>query len=258
MVIHRRTSSGRPAAVKGDRPALAFWLEYASLPACEIAAGLGYDAVIFDLEHGVIPSAEADALTLSCKRLGLTVYARVATAGRVAIQHALDSGADGVILPQIIGLEHAREVTAYAKYPPLGTRGVGYSRTMNYGGVPQGFYAAENGRTLCLPMIETPGALDDAAAIAALDTVDGLFIGPSDLSMTRLRGPFAASRADLKDLAAVAFAARRAGKIWGMPAPGRKIFDFSRREGAAFVTVCDDLTALSTGFHQGLAVAGKR
>ncbi|HXQ41027.1 MAG TPA: aldolase/citrate lyase family protein [Candidatus Udaeobacter sp.] len=258
MVSPRRASSGRAAAGKGSRPALGFWLEYASLPACEIAAGLGYDVVIFDLEHGVIPPAVADELTLVCKRLGLTVYARVAAAERVAIQHALDSGADGVILPQIAGLEHARDVTAYAKYPPLGTRGVGYSRTMNYGSVPRNFYAAENRRTLCLPMIETPGALDDVVAIAGLDTVDGLFIGPSDLSMTRKRGPFAAARADLKDLGAIALAARKAGKIWGMPAPGRKIFDFARREGAAFVTVCDDLTALGAGFAQGLAVAGRR
>jgi len=258
MVGRRSSSSSRPGAAKRGRPALAFWLEYASLPACEIAAGLGYDAVIFDLEHGVIPEAAADRLTLMCKRLGLTVYARVATAGRVAIQHALDSGADGVILPQIAGLEHAREVTAYAKYPPLGTRGVGYSRTMSYGGVPRGFYAAENRRTLCLPMIETPGALDDVAAIAALDTVDGLFVGPSDLSMTRKRGPFAATPADLKDLAIIALAARKAGKTWGVPAPGRKMFDFALREGAALVTVCDDLTALGAGFAQGLAVAGKR
>ena len=258
MVSRRPGSSGRPVPAKRGRPAIAFWLEYASLPACEIAAGLGYDAVIFDLEHGVIPEAAADQLTLMCKRLGLTVYARVATAGRVAIQHALDSGADGVILPQIAGLEHAREVTAYAKYPPLGTRGVGYSRTMNYGGVPRGFYAAENRRTLCLPMIETPGALSDVEAIAGLDTVDGLFVGPSDLSMTRKRGPFAASDADLQDLGAVALAARKAGKSWGVPAPGQKMYDFAVQEGAAFVTVCDDLTALAAGFAQGLAVAGKR
>src|SRR5579863_4487079 len=112
MVSPRRVTSGRAAVGKGSPPALGFWLEYASLPACEIAAGLGYDVVIFDLEHGVIPPAVADELTLVCKRLGLTVYARVAAAERVAIQHALDSGADGVILPQIAGLEQAREVTA--------------------------------------------------------------------------------------------------------------------------------------------------
>jgi 2-keto-3-deoxy-L-rhamnonate aldolase RhmA len=248
----------RQAEPSSDRPALAFWLEHASLPACEIAARLGYAAVIFDLEHGVIPREAADHLALVCKKIGLAVYSRVASADRVAIQHALDSGVDGVILPQIAGLAHAREATAYAKYPPLGTRGVGYSRTMNYGAIAPGFMEAENRRILCLPMIETPGALADAEAIASLETVDGLFAGPGDLSMTRGRGPFAATDADLVDLAAIAAAAAKSGKIWALPAPGRKVFDFATRQRAAFVTVCDDLTALGVGLAQGLAVAGER
>jgi 4-hydroxy-2-oxoheptanedioate aldolase len=247
-----KTSSSRSA----NRPALAFWLEYASLPACEVAALLGYQVVIFDLEHGVIPQEKADQLALSCKKLGLTVYSRVASAERVAIQHALDSGVDGVILPQIVDLAHAREATAFAKYPPLGSRGVGYSRAMNYGGVAPDFFEAENRRTICLPMIETPGALADVGAIARLDTVDGLFVGPSDLSMTRGRGAFRATGKDFADFAKIAAAAAKAGKIWALPAPGRAVFDFANQHHAALVTVCDDLTALRLGFGQGLAVAG--
>jgi 4-hydroxy-2-oxoheptanedioate aldolase len=240
-----------------SRPALAFWLEFASLPACEIAARLGYAAVIFDHEHGMIPREAADQLSLACKRIGLTVYSRVASADRVAIQHALDSGVDGVILPQIAGLAHAQEATAYSKYPPRGTRGVGYSRTMNYGAIEPGFFEAENRRSICLPMIETPGALAEVEAIALLDTVDGLFVGPSDLSMTRGRGAFRATDKDLADLGTVAAAAAKAGKMWALPAPGRKVFDFAVRHKAALVTVCDDLTALSMGFARGLDVAGK-
>jgi 4-hydroxy-2-oxoheptanedioate aldolase len=245
--------SRRGGAASG--PALAFWLEYPSLPACEIAALCGYDAVIFDHEHGVMPQADADRLTLACKRLGLTVYSRVASAERVAVQHALDAGVDGVILPQIADLAHARAVTALAKYPPLGSRGVGYSRAMGYDGVAPDFFERENCRTLCWPMIETPGALADAAAIAALDTVDGLFVGPADLSMTRGRGVFRATDKDLADLAKVAAAAKATGKSWALPAPGAKVFAFARRHGASLVTVGDDLTALRVGFTQGLAVA---
>jgi 4-hydroxy-2-oxoheptanedioate aldolase len=247
-------SSGREAA----RPALAFWLEYASLPACEIAARAGYSSVIFDLEHGVIPQEDADRLSLACKKLGLAVYSRVAAAERIHIQHALDSGVDGVILPQITGASHAREVSAFAKYPPLGTRGVGYSRTMNYGALTPGFFEAENRRALCFPMVETVGALAEVQAIAALDTVDGLFVGPSDLSMARGRGAFAATEEDLSDIGAIAAAAAKADKLWALPAPGRKVFDFAIRHGAALVTVCDDLTALGIGFEQGLAVAHER
>jgi 2-keto-3-deoxy-L-rhamnonate aldolase RhmA len=238
-------------------PALGFWLEYPSLPACEIAAQLGYQAVIFDFEHGVIAQERADQLGLACKSLGLTVYSRVAAADRVHIQHALDSGVDAVILPQIMGLAHAKAATAFAKYPPLGTRGVGFSRTMRYGATPPGFFDAENRRSLCLAMIETPGALADVEAIASLETIDGLFVGPSDLSMTRGRGAFAAKDEDLSDLAAIAHAAHKTGKIWGLPAPQPRLFDFAVKHGAALVTVSDDLSALRIGLAKGLAVAGR-
>src|SRR5260370_16322744 len=114
---------------------------------------------------------------------------------------------------------------------------------MDYGGVPADFFQAENRRTVCLAMIETPGALADVGAIAGLNTVDGLFIGPSDLSMTRGRGPFRATEKDFADFARIPAPAIKSNKIWAIPAPGRAVFDFSRRHHAAFVTVCDDLSA---------------
>lgn len=236
------------------QPALAFWLETASQAACEIAALVGYRIVILDMEHGVISQAAADRLIPHCKGLGLTVYSRVAAAERVPIQHALDSGADGVVLPQIRDAAHARAATACAKYPPLGTRGVGYSRTMSYDAVGAGFFEAENRRVLCHPMIETAGAFAEVAAIAALPTVDGLFIGPSDLSMARGRGLYRETPEDRADVEAIAAAARAAGKSWGMPAPSPTAFALAGRLGAAYVTVSDDLTALRLGLAQGLAV----
>jgi 4-hydroxy-2-oxoheptanedioate aldolase len=251
-----RPANARSARKKATRE-IAFWLETPNLYACEIAALAGYGTVIFDFEHGVMPRAEADRLALACKGLGLRVYGRVARAGRVEIQHALDSGVDGVILPQIADLDHAREACAFAKYPPLGTRGVGYSRTMAYAGVDSGFFGSENRRIACFAMIETPGALASVEAIARLDTLDGLFIGPADLSMTRGRGAFRMRAADFADFAKVARAAARARKGWGIPAPSAKVFDFARRNGATLVTVSDDLTALRIGFAQGLAVTGK-
>jgi 2-keto-3-deoxy-L-rhamnonate aldolase RhmA len=237
-------------------PVIVFWLEQASLPACEIAAGAGYRAVILDREHGVIGEVEADSLAAACRGLGLVVYLRVAALTRGEIQHALDAGVDGVILPQIADLAEASAASALAKYPPLGSRGVGYSRAMGYASPGPDFFAGENRRAQCWCMIETPGALADVAAIAALPTVDGLFIGPSDLSMTRGRGLYRQSEADRADFAAIAAAASAAGKLWGMPAPGAAMLDFARRHGIALVTVCDDLTALGLGFAQAFNAAG--
>lgn len=236
-------------------PRIGFWLETANQAACEIAALVGYGIVLLDMEHGVIPEEAADRLIPLCRRLGLVVLSRVATGERVAIQHALDTGADGVILPQIRDARHARDASAFAKYPPLGTRGMGYSRIMDYGATAPAFTGTENRRTRCYAMIETAGALAQVGAIAALATVDGLFVGPSDLSLARGRGVYRATPADFADVRRVAKAAAKAKKPWGMPAPAAKTYELARKHGAEFVTVADDLTALRTGFARSLAQA---
>jgi 2-dehydro-3-deoxyglucarate aldolase/4-hydroxy-2-oxoheptanedioate aldolase len=243
------------------KPDLAFWLERSNVAACEIAKLVGYRIVVIDMEHGAIGEEACDVIVAHCRAIGLTSYVRVASAERLRIQQALDFGADGVMLPQLADLAHAREACGYAKYPPLGSRGIGYSRTMSYGAydnVDDEFFAAENRRTVCHAMIETPGALADVEAIAALDTVDGLFIGPSDLSMTRGRGSFKFSDGDAVDFRTVAAACRAHGKALGLPAPSPKAFALAVAEGASYVTVSDDITALRLGFAQGLEVAGKR
>jgi 2-keto-3-deoxy-L-rhamnonate aldolase RhmA len=234
----------------------AFWLMAESQVACEIAAHAGYDIVLIDLEHGAFDVKDLDRLAPFCKGLGLTVYARVSAAERVPIQRALDFGADGVILPQIQNAAHAREATAYAKYPPLGTRGMGYSRIQDYGGVGDEFAAAENGRTLCLPMIETPTALAEVEAIVALDTVDGLFVGPSDLALTSGRGQNQWRDSDFADIRTAAKAAKRADKWYattGGENPAARAV--GEEVGADFLSAGDDLSALVLGFEAMMNMA---
>ncbi|MDP9137678.1 MAG: aldolase/citrate lyase family protein [Pseudomonadota bacterium] len=240
------------------KPELAFWLETPSIAACEIAQLVGYGIVVIDMEHGTIGTETCDNIVAFCRALKLTCYVRVAAADRLLIQQALDYGASGVLLPQITDAAHAAEVCAYAKYPPLGSRGVGYSRAMSYGAydnTDDQFFAGENRRTVCHPMIETPGALRDVEAIVELKTVDGIFIGPSDLSMTRGRGAFRFTAEDQADFRAVAAAARKAEKMLGLPAPGAAVYRLAAEEGAGYVTVSDDLTALRLGLTRGLEVA---
>jgi 2-keto-3-deoxy-L-rhamnonate aldolase RhmA len=172
----------------------------------------------------------------------------VAEATQSRIQPPLDIGAAGVILPQIRDLRHAETVTRFAKFPPLGARGLGYSRTLNYSGADNEFIARENGQRSCWAMIETAGAFADAAAIAGLPCVDGLFLGPSDLSLARGRGVFSASAADLDDLRVVAGAAASAKKPWAAAAGNRNYRMEALRHDPDFVTVADDLSALQAGF----------
>ena len=230
---------------------IAFWLETDSQHACEIAARTGYDIVILDMEHGVLWVHGVDRLVPFCKALGLVTYVRTAAPERSPIQQALDAGADGVILPQIQSAAHAAEVTAFAKFAPAGSRGMGFSRIMDYAGTPRTWPEKQNAATVCYAQVETVGALQEAAEIAALATVDGLFLGPSDLSMARGRGPNRWAKADVEDLNRVARAARKAGKLFATTeaesAKSRKVgLDVS----ADFLPAGDNLSAPTAGFVQ--------
>lgn len=229
-------------------PLLAFWLESDAHRTCEIARLAGYDAAIFDMEHGTIGETSLDRLVPFCKQLGLATFVRVREANQARIQIALDSGARGVILPQIRDGEHARKSAQAAKFPPRGTRGMGFSRIQNYGAADDAWAAAQNSGTLCYVMIETQGAFDDCEAIAGLEYVDGLFIGPSDLSLNRGRGVFSCKAADIADMDRIAKAAAAAGKLWGAAAGhgGYRAEALLRRPD--LLAIADDLTALRLGF----------
>ena len=238
--------------MSGARPEIAFWLMSPNDDACDIAALLGYGTVIIDMEHGAFDMASASRSITVSKALALRVYTRVDSAERVSIQHALDFGSDGVILPQIADLAHADRSTRYAKYPPIGSRGFGGGRTVRYLPAPDHFVAEENERVKCWVMIETTGALEDVEKISRLPSVDGLFIGPNDLSLARGRGEFRADGRDHADISRIAGAARVAGKPWAMPVASASDREFATELGAAFMAIGDDLTALRDGLEAAL------
>jgi 4-hydroxy-2-oxoheptanedioate aldolase len=235
-----------------DPAGLAVWLTTPNHLMVEIARDLGYRRFVLDIEHGIFDLDPTDRLVAYINALGLEVYAKVLGPQQAPIQQALDMGCDGVIIPHIGGLEHAREVTATAKYPPLGTRSFAGTRTARYGGVKREFYERENARAKCFPMIESKEALADVEAIMALPTVDGVFPGPSDLSLSRGRGGYANTDADRADLRRIVDAARAAGKSWIMPAWSKAERAFARELGADFMVVVDETGSLHAGLSQAL------
>jgi 2-keto-3-deoxy-L-rhamnonate aldolase RhmA len=204
--------------------------------------------VLFDMEHGTLDLAALDRLLPFCQGIGLTACVRVAEPTRLPIQQALDLGADGIVLPQLRDLAHAEEIARYAKSAPIGTRGVGYSRTQGYQGADDAFFRTENEQRCCYAMIETAEALADAERIAALPSVDGLFMGPADLSMSRGRGAFAATDADIADMRKIAAAAEHQGKRWALPVANPHLRKAALPLSPSFVTLGDDLSALLIGF----------
>lgn len=230
-------------------PIIGCWLNSPNHWACEMAAAIGYDAVVLDLEHGTINAESVDRIAALARALKLTVLTRVGSAERLAIQQALDAGADGLIIPQVANLDHAKAGSRFAKYPPQGLRGMGFPRSLGYGDTPADFVGQENRRTAVYVMIETPGALREVREIAALDTVDGLLMGPYDLSLTRGRGQYAATSADEADARTIGAAAKEAGKLLGMGVGDDASAKLAGELGASIITIADDFTAL----HEGLA-----
>jgi 2-dehydro-3-deoxyglucarate aldolase/4-hydroxy-2-oxoheptanedioate aldolase len=228
----------------------AFWLESDNQKACEIAHLAGYQTVIFDMEHGTLAEPLLDRLIPFCNGIGLETYVRVCEATQPHIQMALDIGATGVILPQIRDLAHAEVAASFTKYPPRGARGLGYSRIQQYGAATDGFIEAENRLRQCYVMIETAEAFAQAAQIARLDCVDGLFVGPADLSLARGRGVFAARPEDIADMNEVATVAKAAGKLWAVAAGNAVYRKAALALAPSFASSADDLSALLSGFRQ--------
>lgn len=227
----------------------AVWLTTPHHILVEIAKDLGYRRFVLDIEHGVFDLDQTDRLIAMIRAMEVACFAKVLGPNDIAIQQMLDMGCDGVIIPHIGDVENARCVTASAKYPPLGRRSFAGSRTSRYRNAEDAWYAAENERSQCFPMIETAEALADIDDILALETVDGVFLGPTDLSLSRGRGAYRNTAEDHADVITVATAAKAAGKHWIMPAWSSAERALAEQYGAAFSVTADEVGVLAAGLE---------
>lgn len=149
----------------------------------------GLDYVIVDTEHSPAGIESAAAQIAAAQGAGLTALARANEISRTAVLRLLDVGAQGVVVPCVETVEEVRELVRYAKFAPLGNRGFCPTRDGGYGYDEvsmQGtdvYFAHANQETLLIPQCETVGCLDHIEEITAMDGVDGIFVGPFDLSI---------------------------------------------------------------------------
>lgn len=233
-------------------PSLSVWLTEPSTAAVEMAKLAGYDAVVLDVEHGLFDLAALDWIIPQIRSRGMTAIVKVLGPERGPIQQALDFGADAIAIPHIESAEHAREICGFAKFPPLGDRSFAGGRTSSYRGFSDEWVAKQDTETKCYPMIEDASAFDEINEILALDTVDGIFIGPSDLSLRRDRGAYSVSEEDLSDIRHLARAANAAGKAWILPAWSEAEQKLAYEEGASTIVLAMQYGAILSGFTQTL------
>ena len=194
----------------------------------EIAARSGLDWLIIDQEHGsgtdadLLPQLAAIQAAASlpgsaADQTRAAALVRVEQATRLRIGRALDLGAEGIMIPQVNDAATAREVVSWLRYPPAGTRGVALgTRGQGYGTGGHGAVDRHNERVTCIVQIESRAAVEAADAMAAIDGVDCLFVGPTDLTHALgIRGDL--SHASYREaITTVAEAARRHGKAAGV------------------------------------------
>jgi 4-hydroxy-2-oxoheptanedioate aldolase len=169
-------------ALREGRTQSGCWLSLVSHVSAEICAGAGFDWVLIDTEH-----APADLLQVHHQLQAVAAYP-VSTLVRaywndtVLIKRLLDLGVQSLLLPYVQNAEEARRAVAAVRYPPRGVRGVSTnSRANRFGRVQDYFLHADE--EICLMLqVETRAALAQIEAIAAIDGVDGIFIGPQDLA----------------------------------------------------------------------------
>lgn len=159
------------------------FLDLGSPIAAELASRAGYDWLVIDLEHGAATEADLLLLLHAVEAGGAAALVRPQSGERLRIGRALDMGARGIVIPRLNSADEAREAVTFLRYPPEGGRGVALrARGADLGAITHDRVGEVNRRIVGLVQIESPGALADADAIAAIDGVDVLFVGPADLS----------------------------------------------------------------------------
>lgn len=244
------------AAASGRRPLWGAFVSSNSPHMAEVMGRAGFDWLVVDLQHA--PTSGSDRLALMIAAAGIAgtpVIVRLPwKTDYASAMWALDAGADGILAPMVDSAAEAAAISRACRYPPRGFRSFGPWRLAQQ--YPS--YDTEIGdrRALCLVQIETRGGMDDLEAILAVDELDGVYIGPQDLSISHGGGmSWRTDNAVLHGLSErVVAACRAAGKIsvahTADPTDARHWASI----GFDFVTATSDLRLLSEGVREALGV----
>lgn len=174
--------------LKNREKPLGLFFDTSSVTIMECLGRCGFDFAIIDNEHSPIEAESSADYIRAAELVGITPLCRVRDTSRPAVLKLLDVGAQGLIVPCVHSVEQVKDIIKYAKYYPIGERGFCPTRKDGWGfDIPGGVSATMahfNDETLLIPQCETVGALEHIEEIAVLEGVDGIFVGPYDLSIS--------------------------------------------------------------------------
>ncbi len=214
------------------------------LATCEVLAHAGFDVLVADAEHFPLAPADVLAIIAGADVGGLPALVRVSDDSPTSIQYALDAGAAGVIVPRVHTAEQAAAAVAAASYLPKGVRGAGPGRASLYGLDRVAAMQEALEQTLVAVQIESATAVENLAAILAVEHLDMVFVGPNDLSHSLGRPPEDELRRVIDE---VLVRAQAAGVRTGILASTPELIDRYRRTGVSLILTGSDLSLLSAG-----------
>lgn len=242
------TPTFRDALATSSRPLAGMWVCSGSPLIAEICAGSGLDWLLIDMEHGPSGLESVLAQLQSMAAYPISPVVRVASDDPVLIKQVLDLGARNLLVPMVSSAEQARRVVEATRYPPRGRRGVGsaLARSARWNRV-EGYLTDADSHVSLFVQVETIDAVEVAGQIAAVDGIDGVFVGPSDLAASMgLLGQQA--HPDVVAAVLRAFDAVRSARIpVGVNAFDPVVADGYLAAGAAFVLAGADVALLARG-----------
>lgn len=168
---------GLKERLAGDDPLIGTWLTIPAPYAAEVIASAGFDWLCIDMQHGFIGDDLLPSMLMATNITGTPTLVRPRWNDPASIMRALDAGAAGVLVPLVNDADEARQASRACLYPPDGIRSWGPMRPV-VGGSTQ-----PQADVVCVIMVETPAAVENLREISDVPGIDGIFVGPSDLSL---------------------------------------------------------------------------
>ncbi len=227
-------------------------LGYATPRIIEMTGLLGHiHGVWFDQEHSAIPHATLEMMLIACRAAKLDAFARVAPTDYATVMRPMETGCSGVMIAQVRTLAEVEQAVRWAKYPPIGQRGMfGSNAETRYGQIDIATQATVANRDRWISIqIETPESVDIADQIAATPSVDWLFVGPADLSVTLgVPGDYLHPKC-IEALKRVSVAAKKAGKAWGTLPRNPEHAQVCRELGCQLFSIFGDIDCIRVGLE---------
>ncbi len=183
------TGTLREKLLRGD-PTLGCFVGLGSPAVTELLASVGFDWLVLEAEHTPLGISEIEHMLRACGGSETAAIVRVPQGRPDVIQLALDAGADGVLVPMVRTAEEAAEIVAVTKFPPTGSRSFGPLRASRYYTRTRDYFRRANDEVIVALILETPEAVTELEAIAAVPGVDAIYMGPKDLALGLGIDPF--------------------------------------------------------------------